>query len=88
MSCFPRYGFGLMLQKNPKSESVRNQQQRHNRSWNEVRGSQPPRQESGVIGLVESVQQIGSAPEIESMQWLCRRDAAAIAAKTTRVSQR
>ena len=54
-----------MLQKNPESDSVRNQQQRYNESWNEVRGAQLPRQEPGVIGFVKSVQQIDSAPEIE-----------------------
>ena len=45
----------LMLQKNPESESVRNQQQRHNDSRNEVSRSQLPGQEPGMIGLVESV---------------------------------
>ena len=48
-----------MLQKNPKNQSVRDQQQRHNESRNEVGGSQLPCQEPGVVGLVESVQEIG-----------------------------
>ena len=55
----------LMLQKNPEPKSVRNQQQRHYDSRNEECGSQLPRQESGVIRLVESVDNIGKAPQIE-----------------------
>ena len=54
-----------MLQKNPENESVRDQQQRHDQSRNEVCGSQLPRQQPGVIGLVERVEQIGCAPEVE-----------------------
>jgi len=54
-----------MLQKNTESKSVRNQQQRHNDSRKEECGSQLPRQESGVIGLVEGVQYIGETPEVE-----------------------
>ena len=48
-----------MLQKNPESQSVRNQQQRHNESWNEVGDTQLARHESGVIGLIERIQKIG-----------------------------
>jgi hypothetical protein len=54
-----------MLQQNAESESVRDEQERHNESRYEVGGSQLPRQEPSVIGLVESVQEIGCAPEIE-----------------------
>ena len=54
-----------MLQKNPEGESVRDEQKRHNESRNEVGGSQLPRQQSGMIGLVEGVQNIGRAPEIK-----------------------
>jgi hypothetical protein len=49
----------LMLQENPESESVRDQQQGHDESRNEVGGSQVPRQESGVICLIESIEEIG-----------------------------
>jgi hypothetical protein len=56
---FLHCGFTWMLQKNAESESVRNQQQRHYQSREEECGSQLPRQQSGVIGLVESVEEIG-----------------------------
>ncbi len=55
---FLYYGQIFILQKNPESESVRDQQQRHNKSRNEVGGSQLPWQEPGVIGLVESIEEI------------------------------
>ena len=55
----------LMLQKNPEPKSVRNQQQRHYDSRKEECGSQLPRQQSGVIGLVESVEEIGRTPDAE-----------------------
>ncbi len=48
-----------MLQKYLEPESVRNQQKRHDQSWKEDCGSQLTSQESGVIGLVESVEDIG-----------------------------
>jgi hypothetical protein len=47
-----------MLQKNPESESVRDQQKGHDESRNEVGGSQLPRHEPGVIGLVKSIEEI------------------------------
>ena len=62
---FLHCGFRSMLQKNSESESVRNQQQRYYQSRKEECGSQLPRQEPGVIGLVESVQDVDRAPEIE-----------------------
>jgi hypothetical protein len=49
----------LRQQKNPESESVRNQEQRRYQSRKEECGSQLPRQQSGVICLVESVEEIG-----------------------------
>lgn len=49
----------LVLQENTESESVRDQQQRNKESRDEVSSLQLPRQEPRVIGLVESVQQIG-----------------------------
>ena len=54
-----------MLQKNPESDSVRDQQQGHDESWNEVGSCQLPRQEPGVIGLVKGVQKIGYSLKIE-----------------------
>ena len=51
-----------MLQKNPESESVSDQQERHDESWNEVHDAQLARHEPGVIGLVERIQEIGRAP--------------------------
>ena len=55
LSAFTHYGFILMSQKNPESKAMRNQQQRHNDSRNEVSRSQLPRQQPGMIGLVESI---------------------------------
>jgi hypothetical protein len=65
VTAFLYCGYTLMLQKNPESESVRDQQQGHDKSRNEVGGSQLPRHEPGVIGLVEGVEEIGRAPEAE-----------------------
>ena len=48
-----------MLQKNPENEPMREQQQGHQESRDEVGGPQLPGQKSGVICLVESVQEIG-----------------------------
>jgi hypothetical protein len=48
-----------MLQKNSENESVSDEQQRYYEGRDEVSGSQLPGHESGVIGLVESVQEIG-----------------------------
>lgn len=45
----------LMLQKNPETKSVRNQEQRHDQSWKKECGSQLPGQKSGVIPLVENI---------------------------------
>jgi hypothetical protein len=44
VSAFLQCGYLFMLQKNPESESVRNEQQRHYQSRKEVCGSQLPRQ--------------------------------------------
>jgi hypothetical protein len=59
------FGSMVMLQKNPEPKSVRNQKQRHYDSRKEECGSQLPRQESGVIRLVESVDDIRKTPQIE-----------------------
>ena len=56
---FPALRNPLRQQKNPETEPMRNQQQRQYQSRKEECGSQLPRQESGVIGLVESVEEIG-----------------------------
>ena len=48
-----------MLQKDPESKTMRNNQQWHNESRNEERGSQLPCKEPCVIGLVEGVEEIG-----------------------------
>ena len=54
-----------MLQKNPENEPMREQQQGHQESLDEVGGPQLPGQKTGVICLVESVQEIGRAPDVE-----------------------
>jgi len=54
-----------MLQKNSETESVRDQQQGHDESRNEIGGTQLPRHEPGVIRLVESIEKIGCTPDIE-----------------------
>src|SRR6185437_8541273 len=58
-----RCGFTSMLQKNSETHNVGNQQQSHNQSWNDICRSQLPRQEPAVTGLVESIEQIGCAPD-------------------------
>lgn len=58
-------GNSLMFEQNPEADSVRDQQERHEQSRKEECGSELPRQESGVIGLEESVEDIGRTPDIE-----------------------
>src|SRR5215471_18529872 len=58
-------GLSLTLLKNPETESVRDQQQGHDESRNEIGGTQLSRHEPGVIGLVESIEEIGYTPDIE-----------------------
>src|SRR5260370_33577053 len=55
-----------MLQKNPETESVRNQQEGHDESRNEICGTKLSRHEPGVICLVESIEEIGCTPETEA----------------------
>ena len=55
----------LRLQQNPEGESVGDQQQGHDEGRNEVGGSQLPRHEPAVIGLVESIDDIGRTSEAE-----------------------
>ena len=54
-------GYILRSQQNPEHESVRDQQQWHEDSRNEIGGAQLPRMEAepGTIPLVERVQKIG-----------------------------
>ena len=52
-------------QKNPEGESVCNQEQRHYQSRKEECGSQLPSQQPGVIGLVESIEEISRTPDAE-----------------------
>ena len=59
MRTFPQGGLILMLQKNSENQSVRDQQERHHESRNEIGGSQLPRLQPVGIALVEGVQQIG-----------------------------
>ena len=54
-----------MLQENPESESVRDQQYRNDEGGNEVCGSQLPRQEPRVIPLVKGIQEIDGSPDVE-----------------------
>jgi hypothetical protein len=61
---FSRNGAPAM-QENPESEPVRDQQQGHDESRNEIGGTQLSRHEPGVIGLVESIEEIGCTPDIE-----------------------
>src|ERR1700760_613221 len=56
----------LKLQKNAETKSVRNQQQRHQHRRNEECGSQLPRQESGMVRLVENIEKIGCTPQVEN----------------------
>ena len=54
-----------MLQKNSEGEPVRDQQQGHDESWNEIGGTKLARHEPGVIGLVEGIKEIGCTRDIE-----------------------
>src|SRR5262245_13188804 len=65
LSAFTHYGFILMSQKNPETESVRDQQQGHDESRNEIGRTKLARREPGVIGLVEGIEEIGCTPETE-----------------------
>src|SRR5215471_12623817 len=55
----------LGLQKNAEGESVRDQQDRYEKSRDEVRRSQLPGQEPRGVALVERVQKVERAPDIE-----------------------
>src|ERR1700741_808495 len=58
VAAFAHGGFISLLQKNPENEPVRDQQQRHDESRNEIGGSQLPRREARGVGLIEGIQQI------------------------------
>src|SRR5215471_5460066 len=59
------HGRILTLQKNSESEPVRDQQQGHDESRNEIGRAKLARRDPGVIGLVESIEEIGCTPDIE-----------------------
>ena len=65
MPAFLHLGLRLMLHKNSESEPVRDQQQGHDESRNEIGGTKLARREPGVIGLVEGIEEIGCTPETE-----------------------
>jgi hypothetical protein len=48
----------LTVQKNPKREAVRYEQQRHDERWNEVGRSELSWRKAGGVGLVEAVHEI------------------------------
>ncbi len=50
---------------NAEHERVRDQQERHDRDGNVKGGAEFARKKSGSIGLVERVNQVGAAPDIE-----------------------
>jgi len=62
---FLHRGLSLTLHKNPETDSVRDQQQGHDEGRNEIGGTQLSRHEPGVIGLVESIEEIGCTRDIE-----------------------
>src|SRR6185437_5179924 len=62
---YGRFLLMLGLQKNSKSDSVRDQQQGHDKSWKEVGRSQLSRQQPGVIGLVKRIKEVGCSPDVE-----------------------
>src|SRR5215471_17806686 len=65
MRAFLHRGLSLTSCKNPETESVRDQQQGHDESRNEIGGTQLPRHEPGVIGLIESIEEIDCTPDVE-----------------------
>ena len=65
MRNIPDCRFVFVLHEDPEREAVRYQEQRHNKRWKEKGRSQLSRHETRMVGLIERVQQIGRAPEIE-----------------------
>ena len=59
-------GHGLAAQQKTEHERVRDQQERDDRRRNVKGGAEFARQKSGRIGLVERVNQVGAAPDIEN----------------------
>src|SRR5262249_10832355 len=66
LSAFSHRGFLLMLQENPERETVRDEQQRHDQRRNDECRTQLPRRKAGRIGLVEGVNEIDGAPDVEN----------------------
>lgn len=57
--------FALTLQEQAEDEDMGDQQQRHDDGRDDVGGSQLSGLKRGVIALVEGVEEIGCAPEVE-----------------------
>src|SRR5262249_33632266 len=60
-----RGGDRIASDQNQEHKHVRDEKQRNDESWNEVRGLQHTRYQPGSIALIEGVEKIGSAPKIE-----------------------
>src|SRR5262249_9531088 len=52
-------------QQEPEHQPVRDQEQRYDDGWNEVGGTQLTRCEPDGVALIESVEEIGGAPQVE-----------------------
>src|SRR5262249_46633537 len=55
----------LAPQQQPEHQPVRDQQQRYDDGWNEVGGTQLTWSKPDGIALIESVEEIGGAPQVE-----------------------
>src|SRR6266566_8964531 len=62
---FMRGGGSIAPEQNPEHKPVRDEKQRNDESRNEVRGLQHTRRQAGSIALIEGVEKIGSAPQVE-----------------------
>jgi hypothetical protein len=51
--------------KEREHQSVRDEKQRYDESWNEEGGAQLTRQEAGLVALVEGLEQVCRSPDIE-----------------------
>src|SRR5262249_55404306 len=55
----------LAPQQQPEHQPVRDQEQRYDDGWNEVCGAQLTRCKPDGVDLIESVEEIGGAPQVE-----------------------
>src|SRR5262245_59589882 len=55
----------LALQQQPEHQPVRDQKQRHHDGRNEVGGTQLTRCKPDRVALIESIEEIGGAPQVE-----------------------